>query len=84
MGVPGSDAVLDAGTIKLVNKDRYLGLVLTSNGQDDSDISREVNQNQALIWKLHLLLRSYSVTSRAKLLIFMTVMESCVIYGAEM
>lgn len=85
MVIGGTGRNLDLGgySIEHTSEYKYLGMTITKDGRDETDIRKKIGQGKAIIRQLHPFLWNDSIKEKTKKHIYSTIFESCVTYGAE-
>lgn len=83
IGREGQDMVTDKGIIKSTNEYKYLGVTLTADGSDEKDVLSKLGRGRAITRQLHPVLWNDVISSKTKMHIYKSFVESCASYGSE-
>lgn len=75
---------IEGERIKKVNNFCYLGTILEKGGTSDMDINQKINNGRKVIGMLNSVLWSRNIICSTKRIIFKSILQSIVLYGAEM
>ena len=74
---------IDGHKIESVSAFKYLGSILEKNGSSEIEIEKRVSDSRKIIGILNPLLWSRNIIEKTKKIIFNTLIESVLLYGAE-
>jgi len=83
IGSEGNDMIIDHNKIKDCTQFKYLGVIITKEGNSNEDIDNKIIQGRKAIGKLNSVLWNDKITLKTKKIIFSTIVESIVTYGSE-
>jgi hypothetical protein len=79
----GAGIVTETGQIKAVNKFRYLGSILEATGATTLEIEKRTSEGRRVIGMLNSVLWSKTILHKTKQLMYQTLDQSILLYGAE-
>ena len=83
IGRDGDDMVIGPNIIRDCVRFKYLGVMITKEGNSNEDIDNKITQGRKVIGKLNPVLWNDKLTMKTKKMIFSTILESIVTYGSE-
>ena len=83
IGSEGNDMIIDHNKIKDCTQFKYLGVIITKEGNSNEDIDNKIIQGTKAIGKLNSVLWNDKINLKTKKMIFSTIVESIVTYGSE-
>jgi hypothetical protein len=75
--------VTETGQIKAVNKCKYLGSILEATGVTTLEIEERISEGRRVIGMLNSVLWSKTILHKTKKLMYQTLVQSILLYGAE-
>jgi len=83
IGSKGKDMVIGHNRIRDCAQFKYLGVIMTKEGNSNEEIDNKIIQGKKAIGKLNSVLWNDKITLKTKKMIFSTIVESIVTYGSE-
>jgi hypothetical protein len=80
---PGAEIVTETGQIKVVNKFKYLGSILEATSATTLEIEKRISEGRRVTGMLNSVLWSKNIFHKTKKLMYQTLVQSVLLYGAE-